>query len=235
MSNLIEIKNLVKDFGSLRAVNHITFSVEEGQVYGLLGPNGSGKSTTIKILLGLLRPTEGSVQVLRSTDPQFYCKHLGVLMETFSFYPYLSAQDNLKIFCEIKGVPLHRGLSLMEKMGIAQYSKMPFRNFSLGMKQRFAFVIALLKDVPIYVFDEPTNGMDAFGIIEVRNWILSLQKEGKTILICSHLLSEMEKVCTHVGMISKGHLVYNGPLSELLNQYASLENAFVNLVQNQNS
>jgi ABC-2 type transport system ATP-binding protein len=233
MGAIVEVTELVKDYRQLRAVDHLTFAVEEGQVYGLLGPNGSGKSTTLKILLGLIRATRGSVRVFHLEDPEVYRSQIGVLLESFSFYPYLTGYELLKLFSEIKGVPLQRGLSLAEEMGIAPHLHRKYKTYSLGMKQRIAFAIAMLKDVPLYIFDEPTNGMDAFGIVEVRNWIQKLQQQGKTILVCSHLLAEMEKVCTHVGLLSQGKLVYNGPLSELMNQYGALETAFLTLVQTQ--
>lgn len=217
---ILEISNLKKVYKDTTAIRNLSFTVQKGQVFGLLGPNGSGKTTTLGILLGVLRQTEGSFSWFGNGDKDENRRRIGALLETPNFYPYLSARDNLVVAAKIKGMSNYeeRIDEILRRVNLYERRKSKFRTFSLGMKQRLALASTMLSDPDVYVLDEPTNGLDPEGIAEIRNIILDIAKEGKTIIIASHILDEVEKVCTHVAILRKGDLLQIGSIREILTQ-----------------
>ncbi|MGV3632310.1 MAG: ABC transporter ATP-binding protein [Bacteroidota bacterium] len=217
---ILEISNLKKVYKDTTAIRDLSFSVQKGQVFGLLGPNGSGKTTTLGIILGVLRQTQGSFSWFGNGDKDENRKRIGALLETPNFYPYLSAWDNLVVVAKIKGMTDYdeRIGEILKRVNLYERRKSRFKTFSLGMKQRLALASTMLNDPDIYVLDEPTNGLDPEGIAEIRGIILEIAKEGKTIIIASHILDEIEKVCTHVAILRKGHLLQIGSIHEILTQ-----------------
>ncbi len=217
---ILEISNLKKVYKDITAVRSLSFSVQKGQVFGLLGPNGSGKTTTLGIILGVLRQTEGSFSWFGKGDQDENRKRIGALLETPNFYPYLSAWDNLVVVAKIKDMSDYdaRIEEILKRVNLYERRKSKFKTFSLGMKQRLALASAMLSDPDVYVLDEPTNGLDPEGIAEIRNIILEIAREGKTIIIASHILDEIEKVCTHAVIMRKGQLLQSGSIREILSQ-----------------
>jgi ABC-2 type transport system ATP-binding protein len=216
MENILEVRNLSKRFGKINAVNSISFSVEKGNVYGLLGPNGSGKSTTLGILLSTLNPTEGSWSWFgQPGTPTDVLKRIGAIIEHPNFYTFLSAEKNLKIVCEIKNVNYERINEVLQLVGLAERKNDKFSTFSLGMKQRLSIASAMLSSPEVLILDEPTNGLDPEGIIQIREIIRSIAAQGTTILLASHLLDEVEKVCSHVIILKKGVSLYCGKVSAM--------------------
>lgn len=216
MENILEVRNLSKRFGKINAVNSISFSVEKGNVYGLLGPNGSGKSTTLGILLSTLNPTEGSWSWFgQPGTPTDVLKRIGAIIEHPNFYTFLSAEKNLKIVCEIKNVPYERIIEVLQLVGLAERKNDKFSTFSLGMKQRLSIASAMLSSPEVLILDEPTNGLDPEGIIQIREIIRSIAAQGTTIILASHLLDEVEKVCSHVIILKKGVSLYCGKVSAM--------------------
>lgn len=213
---VLSISNLSKNYGTIQALKNVSFTVPEGCVFGILGPNGSGKTTTLGILLDILKPTSGSFQFFGKTPTAETRKNIGTLLETPNFYHYLSAQRNLEIAAEIKGKG-HKDIpGALEKVNLTQRKDSKFSTYSLGMKQRLAIASCLLGNPEVLVFDEPTNGLDPVGIAEIRELIKKLASEGKTIIMASHLLDEVEKVCTHVAILKKGELLTAGAVDEVL-------------------
>lgn len=216
MENILEVRNLSKRFGKINAVNSISFSVEKGNVYGLLGPNGSGKSTTLGILLSTINPTEGSWSWFgQPGTPTDVLKRIGAIIEHPNFYTFLSAEKNLKIVCEIKNVNYDRINEVLQLVGLAERKNDKFSTFSLGMKQRLSIASAMLSSPEVLILDEPTNGLDPEGIIQIREIIRSIAAQGTTILLASHLLDEVEKVCSHVIILKKGVSLYCGKVSAM--------------------
>jgi ABC-2 type transport system ATP-binding protein len=216
-SPVLSITNLAKHYGNIKALNGISFSVPQGCVFGILGPNGSGKTTTLGIILDVLKANSGSFQWFGKESGPHTRKQIGSLLETPNFYHYLSAIDNLKITQAIS----HRGNEndieeVLKTVNLAHRKTSKFSSYSLGMKQRLAIGAALLGNPDVLVFDEPTNGLDPVGIAEIRELIKRLSKEGKTIIMASHLLDEVEKVCTHVAILKKGTLITAGPVDEVM-------------------
>jgi len=213
---IIEVVELTKHYGAKKAVDNISFSVEQGQVFGFLGPNGSGKTTTIGLLLGIINRTSGIIKLFESDDLDSARLRIGATLETPNFYPYLSGLDNLKIVAKIKRATdeqIERALKLVD---LSARAKSPFRTYSLGMKQRLAIAAATLSNPDLVILDEPTNGLDPDGIRDVRQIIKRLADEGKTIFLSSHLLSEVEQVCSHVAVIKNGKLLKSGHVKELI-------------------
>ena len=210
MEKVLSVKNLTKKFKRV-VVNNISFDVERGNVYGLLGPNGSGKSTTFGMLLSTINPTNGDWFWFgkKGTDSETL-KKIGAIIEQPNFYPYLSAETNLKIVAEIKGTPYARIDEVLGIVGLLERKKDPFKTFSLGMKQRLAIASSLLNNPEVLILDEPTNGLDPEGIIQIREIIGSIAKQGITIIIASHLLDEIEKICSHVIVLKEGNSIYSG-------------------------
>ena len=227
MSEVISTENLTKQFGKTAAVNGINFTVNKGQIFGLLGPNGSGKSTTLGMLLTLLKPTAGNFKLFGEDNINKGLKRTGVLLESASYYPELSAYNNLLISARIKGAGEDKIHSALEKVGLGNEKRKKVGSFSLGMKQRLSIASVLLTDPELMIFDEPTNGLDPIGIAEVRQLLLSLGNEGKTILIASHALSEMEKICNYICIMKQGNIIEQGELKTLINGYSSLEDFFL--------
>jgi ABC-2 type transport system ATP-binding protein len=212
---ILSVENLAKTYGPVKALKGISFSVPEGSVFGILGPNGSGKTTLLGIVMSILKPTGGGYKLFNEEPADAHRKKIGTLLETPNFYHYLSAVENLKITAAIKG----RGEEDIEKVlhtvNLYQRKNSPFSSYSLGMKQRLAIGAALLGNPEVLVFDEPTNGLDPVGIAEIRALIKELAKQGKTIIMASHLLDEVEKVCTHVAILKQGELVASGNVNEI--------------------
>lgn len=217
MEKILEVKNLTKKFKNI-AVNNISFDVEKGNVYGLLGPNGSGKSTTFGMLLSTINPTSGSWKWFGKdgTDTDTL-KKIGAIIEQPNFYPYLSAEKNLQIVAEIKGVPQNRIDEVLETVNLITRKKDPFRTYSLGMKQRLSIASALLANPEVLILDEPTNGLDPEGIIQIREIINKIAKSGTTIIVASHLLDEIEKICSHVIVLKQGTAIYSGSVDAMSN------------------
>jgi ABC-2 type transport system ATP-binding protein len=215
MEKILSVKNLTKKFKRI-AVNNISFDVEKGNVYGLLGPNGSGKSTTFGMLLSTINPTSGEWYWFgkKGTEPDTL-KRIGAIIEQPNFYPYLSAETNLKIVAEIKGTPKHRIDEVLQIVGLLERKKDPFKTYSLGMKQRLAIASAMLNNPEVLILDEPTNGLDPEGIIQIRDIINNIAKQGITIIIASHLLDEIEKICSHVIVLKEGNSIYSGRVDEM--------------------
>lgn len=216
---MIETLELSKRYGSTLAVDAISFTVEPGQVFGFLGPNGSGKTTTIGMLLGILTPTGGNFRLFgRDGREELHDtrRRIGATLETPNFYPYMSGRDNLKIVANVKGADdaaIDRSLGLV---GLAGREKDAFSKYSLGMQQRLALAATMLGDPELVILDEPTNGLDPEGMREVREIIGRFAELGKTVFLSSHLLFEVERVCTHVAIIKKGSIVARGSVEEIL-------------------
>lgn len=215
MEKVLEIGHLTKKFGKMTAVDDLSFSVEKGNIYGLLGPNGSGKSTTLGIILNVVNPTIGSWKWFEEEPTTNSLKKIGAIIERPNFYPYLSAEKNLEIVAQIKGAEKHKIDEKLKLVGLLDRKHDKFRTFSLGMKQRLAIGAALLNDPEVLILDEPTNGLDPQGIIQIRELILEIASTGTTIILASHLLDEVEKVCSHVVILEKGKTLYSGRVDEM--------------------
>lgn len=213
MSQVLEINKLSKNFGSLTAVDNLTFAVEKGNVYGLLGPNGSGKSTTLGMILNVVNPSSGTWRWFGEEHSNESLQKVGAIIERPNFYPYISAEKNLKIVATIKQVSYSKIDEKLEIVGLLQRKKDAFSTFSLGMKQRLAIASALLNDPEVLILDEPTNGLDPQGIIKIREIIMDIAASGTTIILASHLLDEVEKVCSHVVVLNKGKSIYCGSVA----------------------
>lgn len=228
MSTILEVNELNKNYKSVQALKGLNMQVEKGMVFGILGPNGSGKTTTLGILLGILNPTSGSFSWFGNGMADDNRKRIGSLLETPNFFPYLNAVQNLKIVAQIKQMTLSktdlnaRIDEVLEIVDLTERKKSKFKTFSLGMKQRLAIASALLSDPEVLVLDEPTNGLDPQGIAEIRNLIIEISKEGKTILIASHQLDEIEKVCTDVIILKKGQTIRQSKIDSLMDDTVQL-------------
>lgn len=214
--NVLSINSLSKNYGHIQALKNVSFTVPPGSVFGILGPNGSGKTTLLGIVMDILRPTSGSFLFYDEPSNAERRKQIGTLLETPNFYHYLSGERNLRIAAEIKGKGFNDINTVLEKVNLYQRKTSKFRTYSLGMKQRLAIASALLGDPDVLIFDEPTNGLDPVGIAEIRELIKRLAGEGKTIIMASHLLDEVEKVCTHVAILKQGTLITSGAVDEVL-------------------
>ncbi len=221
---ILSINNLTKKFGYLTAVNDLSFTINRGNVYGILGPNGSGKSTTLGIVLNVVNKTSGDFKWFDGNiTTHDALKKVGAIIENPNFYPYMSAYDNLKLVCKIKGVDLSKIDEKLEIVGLMDRKNSKFKTYSLGMKQRLAIASALLNDTQILILDEPTNGLDPQGIHQIRQIIKDIAVEGTTILLASHLLDEVEKVCTHVVVLRKGVKLYSGRVDEMISSHGFFE------------
>lgn len=223
MTNVLEINDIRKNYGNIQALKGVSFGVPKGSVFGVLGPNGSGKTTLLGILLDVLQSNGGSYQWVNYNDSTEARKNIGALLETPNFYHYMSAIDNLEISAKIKGRGENDIDRVLKAVNLYERRNSPFKSFSLGMKQRLAIAAALLGNPDILVLDEPTNGLDPVGISEIRELILSLSKQGMTIIMASHLLDEVEKVCDHVAILKLGTLITTGHVSEVLNDQDLIE------------
>ena len=224
MENILTINNLTKKFGYLTAVKDLSFTIQKGNVYGILGPNGSGKSTTLGVVLNVVNKTNGHFHWFDgNVDTHDALKKVGAIIERPNFYPYMTAEQNLKLVCKIKGVSTDKIQEKLEVVGLLDRANSKFRTYSLGMKQRLAIASALLNDPEILILDEPTNGLDPQGIHQIRQIIKDIAADGTTILLASHLLDEVEKVCSHVVVLRKGEKLYSGRVDEMINSHGFFE------------
>ena len=224
METILTVQNLTKKFGFLTAVKDLSFTIEKGNVYGILGPNGSGKSTTLGIILNVVNRTSGSFSWFEgNTSTHEALKKVGAIIERPNFYPYMTAVQNLKLVCKIKEVPETKIEEKLELVGLLDRKDSKFRTYSLGMKQRLAIASALLNDPEILILDEPTNGLDPQGIHQIREIIKKIAAKGTTILLASHLLDEVEKVCSHVVILRKGEKLYSGPVDGMMASHGFFE------------
>ena len=224
MNNILSISNLTKKFGYLTAVDDLSFTIKRGSIYGILGPNGSGKSTTLGMILNVVNKTTGHYNWFDGVlNTHQALKKVGAIIERPNFYPYMSAYQNLKLVCKIKGVSVEAIDRVLETVGLVERKDSEFRTFSLGMKQRLAIASALLNAPEVLILDEPTNGLDPQGIHQIREIIKGIAQKGTTILLASHLLDEVEKVCTHVVVLRKGKKLYAGRVDEMISSYGFFE------------
>ena len=224
METILTVNNLTKKFGYLTAVKNLSFSIEKGNVYGILGPNGSGKSTTLGIILNVVNRTAGEFSWFDGTTTTHDAlKKVGAIIERPNFYPYMSAEQNLKLVCKIKEVSEDKIHEKLELVGLLERKDSKFKTYSLRMKQRLAIASALLNDPEILILDEPTNGLDPAGIHQIREIIKKIAAQGTTILLASHLLDEVEKVCSHVVILRKGEKLYAGPVDSMLASHGFFE------------
>lgn len=215
METVLSTHQLTKNFGKLCAVNQLTLEVQRGQVFGMLGPNGSGKTTTLGMLMGVVNPTAGQFTWFGQPATHETRKKIGAVLEHPIFYPYLSGQKNLELTAMIKGAPKEHIAKVLEIVELTARKEDKYRTYSLGMKQRLAIASALLNDPIVLILDEPTNGLDPMGIAEIRTIIKRIAADGKTIILASHLLDEVQKVCSHFAVLRKGNLVHSGPVDDV--------------------
>ncbi|MFD2541135.1 ABC transporter ATP-binding protein [Lacinutrix gracilariae] len=224
MESILTINNLTKKFGYLTAVKDLSFTIKKGNVYGILGPNGSGKSTTLGIVLNVVNKTHGDFKWFDGTvSTHDALKKVGAIIERPNFYPYMTAAQNLKLVCKIKGVSYSKIEEKLAVVGLEDRKNHKFNTYSLGMKQRLAIASALLNDPEILILDEPTNGLDPQGIHQIREIIKDIAASGTTILLASHLLDEVEKVCSHVVVLRKGEKLYAGRVDEMISSHGFFE------------
>jgi ABC-2 type transport system ATP-binding protein len=216
VSYIIQTQQLTKRFRSQLAIENVDLAIEQGSIYGLLGPNGAGKSTLLKHLVGLLRPTSGQVLIAGEPWQRKHLWQIGTLIESPSLYEHLTARENLKVHSYLLGLPDRRTDEVLEQVELINVGNKKVAQYSLGMKQRLGIASALLSNPQLLILDEPTNGLDPAGIREMRQLIQRFCEQGMTVLISSHILSEIEHIVTHLGIISKGQLRYQGTLQELM-------------------
>lgn len=213
--HVLSIKGLTKHFGKIKAVNDLNLDVLKGQVFGMLGPNGSGKTTTLGMLMGVVNPTHGSFTWFGEDPTPQVRRKIGAVLEHPIFYPYLSGQKNLELNAMIKKCPADNIPKVLEIVELSERKDDRYKTYSLGMKQRLAIASALLNDPTVLILDEPTNGLDPMGIAEIRGLIRKIADNGKTIILASHLLDEVQKVCSHFCVLKRGNLVHSGPVNEV--------------------
>ncbi len=215
MEVILETKNLSKHYGRIKAVDNLDLQIGKGMVFGLLGPNGSGKTTTLGMVLDVINKTAGQYYWFGEHPTKEHRKRIGAILETPVFYPYLSGARNLELVCDIKGVPYSRIAEVIDQVGLTGRENDKFKTYSLGMKQRLSIASALLSDPEVMILDEPTNGLDPQGIAAIRDLISQIAATDKTILLASHLLDEVQKVCSHFAVLKNGRLIHSGPVAEV--------------------
>ncbi len=220
---VLQTKNLTKRYGKITALDSLNLTIEAGNVYGILGPNGSGKTTTLGLILGILNSDEGGYEWFGGNWEGHPNLKIGAILETPNFFPYLNAIDNLKIVAKIKDVVNPDIEGLLQMVNLYERRKSKFKTYSLGMKQRLAIAATLISNPEVVIFDEPTNGLDPEGIAEVRNILKKVASSGRTVIMASHLLDEVEKICTHVAIIKNGKLLSVGPIGQILNNDKTIE------------
>ncbi|MEO1258173.1 MAG: ABC transporter ATP-binding protein [Bacteroidota bacterium] len=220
---ILEINQLTKKYGAIMAVNNLSLTVEAGQIMGILGPNGSGKTTTLGLILGIIQPKSGSYQWFEGKYGNEERMNIGALLETPNFYPYLNAVKNLEIVAHIKKIDDPNIDEILEMVDLYERRQSNFRTYSYGMKQRLAIAGAMIGNPDVLIFDEPTNGLDPQGIAEVRGIVKRIADQGKTIIMASHILDEVEKVCSHVAIIKKGKLLATGGVGAILSNDKQVE------------
>lgn len=218
MTTVLNINGLSKSYGNVKALNNLNLQINQGEVFGILGPNGSGKTTTLGIILDVLNADSGTYTWNGQAPSKHIRKKIGSLLETPNFYPYLTAHQNLSIVCKIKQVDESEVDRVLVIVNLSDRKNSKFKTFSLGMKQRLAIASALLGNPDTLVLDEPTNGLDPQGIAEIRTIIKNLASQGKTIIMASHILDEVEKVCSHVAVLKQGNLLTSGSIRQVLNK-----------------
>ena len=212
---VLSIQKLTKNFGKLCAVNQLDLEVRRGQIFGMLGPNGSGKTTTLGMLMGVTNPTSGSFTWFGEPASHLTRKKIGAVLEHPIFYPYLSGQKNLELNALIKGADVNNIPKVLDIVDLSSRKDDKYKTYSLGMKQRLAIASALVSDPNILILDEPTNGLDPMGIAEIREIVKRIAADGKTIILASHLLDEVQKVCTHFAVLRRGKLMHSGLVDEV--------------------
>jgi ABC-type multidrug transport system ATPase subunit len=232
---ILTVENLSKNYGNIKALKNVSFSVPSGTVFGILGPNGSGKTTLLGIIMDVLKASGGGYRIFGAEPTNTQRKQIGTLLETPNFYHYLTAVQNLKIAASIKEKGEDDIDRVLDIVNLTNRKNSRFNTYSLGMKQRLAIGAALLGNPDVLVFDEPTNGLDPVGIAEIRELIKKLSKQGKTIIMASHLLDEVEKVCTHVAILKQGTLITHGDVNEILVNEDMVELSAADLQQLQNT
>jgi ABC-type multidrug transport system ATPase subunit len=215
LETVLTISGLTKHFGRIKAVNTVDLTVGKGQVFGMLGPNGSGKTTTLGMLMGVVNPTAGSFTWFGQSPTNQIRKKIGAVLEHPIFYPYLSGQKNLELNAMVKQCDPSNIPSVLDLVELSDRKDHKYKTYSLGMKQRLAIASALLNDPTVLILDEPTNGLDPMGIAEIRELIKKIAANGKTIILASHLLDEVQKVCTHFAVLKKGTLVHSGLVGDV--------------------
>lgn len=220
---VLQIDHLSKSYGKITAVADLSLTIEKGNVYGILGPNGSGKTTTLGLILGILKSDSGTYQWFDNQYGDKYRLRIGSILETPNFYPYLNAIENLEIVRQIKGAGKTDFDDLLDLVNLLHRKRSPFRTYSLGMKQRLAIAATLIGDPEVLIFDEPTNGLDPQGIAEVRKLLKRIADMGNTVIMASHILDEVEKICSHVAIIKKGKLLATGPVGAILSNDTTVE------------
>ena len=223
MSTILQVNHLTKRYGSLTALDGMDLTVESGQVFGILGPNGSGKTTMLGIILDVIHAQSGTYEWFEGEDVQSARSRIGALLETPNFYPYLNADQNLSIVAHIKKVEDPALDPLLNLVQLKDRRRSKYSTYSLGMKQRLALAACLVGDPDVLILDEPTNGLDPQGMIEVRNVILKIAEQGKTIIIASHLLDEVEKICSHVAILKQGRRLATGAVGSILSSKPTIE------------
>ncbi|BDS14967.1 ABC transporter ATP-binding protein [Aureispira anguillae] len=222
--SILQTHNLTKVYNkTLKAVDNLNLTIEKGNIYGILGPNGSGKTTTLGMVLGIIHPTNGHYTWFDQAPSAKARQRIGAILETPNFYPYMNAQKNLEIVAHIKKTDAKQIPELIDLVGLTGRVDSPFRAYSLGMKQRLAIAGALIGDPEVLIFDEPTNGLDPQGIVEVRNLLIEIGARGKTILLASHIIDEVEKVCNHVAILKYGDLIAAGSVADILSNEPIIE------------
>lgn len=214
METVLSISGLTKNFGRLCAVNNLSLEVKAGQVFGMLGPNGSGKTTTLGMLMGVINPTAGEYSWFGRQPDHEVRKKIGAVLEHPIFYPYLSGQKNLELNAKIKECSPDNISNVLELVELKDRRDDKYKTYSLGMKQRLAIASALLNEPTVLILDEPTNGLDPMGIAEIRELIKKIAANGKTIILASHLLDEVQKVCTHFAVLKRGNMIHCGPVND---------------------
>ena len=223
MEEILKITGLTKHYGRIKAVDNLDLTIYAGMVFGILGPNGSGKTTTLGMILDVINKTSGDYFWFGNAPSKESRRKIGAILETPVFYPYLSGQKNLEIIAEIKQASPEAISSVLKQVGLWERKDDHFRTYSLGMKQRLSIAAALVNDPIVLILDEPTNGLDPQGIAEIRQLIRDIAASGKTILLASHLLDEVQKVCSHFGILRKGKLLYSGRVEDVSNQLVAVE------------
>ena len=224
---ILEVKGLTKKFKNQIAVNNVSISIREGSVYGLLGPNGAGKSTILKMITGIMKPSSGEILFEDHLWTRKDLKDIGALIEEPAIYPNLTAKENLEVASTLYGLPKKRVEEVLDIIGLRQVGKKKVRNFSLGMKQRLGLGMAIINNPKLLILDEPTNGLDPIGIEELRELIRSFPAMGITVILSSHILSEVAQVADKVGIISNGIIGYDGEISK----EDDLENLFKEIIK----
>ena len=232
--SVLSINKLTKTYGKVKALDNLNLEIEAGNIYGLLGPNGSGKTTTLGIILGILGNDSGTYEWFDGQYGDQHRMYIGAILETPNFYPYLDAVDNLEIVAHIKNIKQTNFDEILEQVNLAHRKTSKFHSYSLGMKQRLAIAATLIGNPKVLIFDEPTNGIDPKGISEVRDVLTRVASKGNTVIMASHLLDEVEKICSHVAIIKDGVLRKTGEVGALLNNDAQVHIAAEDMMRLEN-